>query len=129
MSTESTRTVREGCLWVRDAAQKRHPNPESIRCRQGGRVNCQPCLARFRNEHRDAQQAGEMITGWQANRLPVGSQIRFHECNPEDPVWTKTEDTDYDPEWTVPGQVGWPINEADCWLVVFIPRPMTPRSP
>lgn len=66
-------------------------------------------------------KVGDTITGKQANRLPVGSQIRFHECNDDDPVWTKTEDTTYDPEWTVPGQIGWPIDEAALWVVVLLP--------
>lgn len=64
---------------------------------------------------------GDIITGAQANRLPRGSQIRFHEQHDGDPVWTKTEDTHYDPEWAAPGHIGWPIDELASWIVISIP--------
>ena len=71
---------------------------------------------------------GDIVTGRQANALPVGSQIRFHECNLDDPIWTKGEDTDYDPEWMTAGHSGWPIDEAARWVVVSIAAEETPMS-
>lgn len=73
-------------------------------------------------QSRTDPKPGATVPGRVANRLPVGSVIRYAHAHPTSPIdLTKVEATTEDPGWSASGQPPWGIDLNAEWLIVSIP--------
>lgn len=75
---------------------------------------------------------GDVVRGWQADFLPLGSVIR-HVDNPDGPDLEKADDYIAETCWQVCRPEGkaspWGIAQDDLWEVRAVPAGATPQAP